>query len=289
MSLSQKAAGPRPIPAVAGIGLRTVHQEEILRDEPPLGWLEVHSENYFADGGRTIDNLMSLRASYPLSLHGVGLSMGSTDPLDREHLRKLKRLVERSEPALVSEHLSWGSVDGSHLNDLLPLPYTEEALRHMIERVGQVQDHLGRQILVENISSYLQFTHAHLTEWDFLAALVAESGCGLLLDINNVYVSACNHGFDASRYLSALPASRVQELHLAGHTRNRYGDRDILIDTHSTTVCEAVWDLYDVVLERFGAVPTLIEWDAEIPPLEVLVAEADKADRRLERLHAVAA
>jgi uncharacterized protein (UPF0276 family) len=289
MSLLQKAAGSRPVPAVAGIGLRTVHQEQILRDEPPLGWLEVHSENYFADGGRQIELLMGIRASYPLSLHGVGLSMGSTDPLDGAHLRKLKRLVDRSEPALVSEHLSWGSVDGSHLNDLLPLPLTEEALRHMIARVGQVQDHLGRQILIENISSYLQFTHSHLTEWDFLAALAEESGCGLLLDVNNVYVSACNHGFDARRYLAALPAARVQELHLAGHTRNHYGDRDILIDTHSTTVCDAVWALYDSALERFGAVPTLIEWDAQIPPLEVLMAEAHKAQRRLERLHAVAA
>ncbi len=232
---------------------------------------------------------MSVRSSYPLSLHGVGLSLGSTDPLNREHLQKLKRLVDRSEPALVSEHLSWGSIHGTHLNDLLPLPYTQEALLHMIDRIDQVQNYLGRQILIENISSYLQFTQSPLTEWDFLAALAAESGCGLLVDVNNVYVSAFNHGFDAARYLSALPARQVQELHLAGHARNRYADREILIDTHSAPVCDAVWDLYEFALSRFGAVPTLIEWDAEIPALDVLVAEAEKANRRLERTHVIAA
>jgi len=284
-----RTALPRSIPATAGIGLRAVHQSQILRDRPPIGWLEVHSENYFADGGLQIDRLMSARAIYPLSLHGVGLSLGSTDPLDREHLRRLKRLVERCEPALVSEHLSWGSVQGTHFNDLLPLPMTEEALQHMIARVGAVQDTLGRRILIENPSTYLRFAAAELTEWDFLGALAAASGCGLLLDVNNVYVSARNHGFDAGAYLSALPAEAVLEMHLAGHTVKRIGEREILIDTHSAVVCDPVWDLYRCALDRFGPVPSLVEWDAEIPALEVLLSEAAKADHYLESLNVVAA
>ena len=286
---NERAAPAGPIPAIAGIGLRTPHQEQLVRERPLVGWLEVHSENYFADGGLQVERLMAARASYPLSLHGVGLSLGSTDPLDRDHLRRLKRLVGWSEPAFVSEHLCWGSVNGTHLNDLLPLPQTEEALRHMIARVREVQDELGRQVLIENISSYLQFTHSRLTEWDFLSALATESGCGLLVDVNNIYVSACNHGFDARQYLAALPRRAVQELHLAGHSRNRYGDREILIDTHAAPVCDAVWELYEAALQCFGPVPTLIEWDAELPTLEVLLAEAAKADRRLEQVHALAA
>lgn len=286
---SIRAAPAGPIPAIAGIGLRAPHQDELLRERPRTGWLEVHSENYFADGGMQIERLMQARSRYPVSVHGVGMSLGSTDPLDREHLRKLKRLIDWSEPAFVSEHMSWGSAGGIHLNDLLPLPLTEEALAHLIARVGQLQDCLGRTILVENISSYLQFSHSRIPEWEFLAALAAESGCGLLIDVNNVYVSACNHGFDARRYLAALPRHRVRELHLAGHSRNRYGEREILIDTHSTPVCEAVWDLYDFALECYGPLPTLIEWDADIPALEVLLAEAANADRRLERVHALAA
>ncbi len=284
-----RAAPAGPIPATAGIGLRAPHHEQILSERPAAGWLEAHSENFFADGGAQIDRLMAIRSVYPLSLHGVGLSLGSADPLDREHLRRLKRLVKLSEPALVSEHLSWGSVQGTHLNDLLPLPLTEEALAHMIGRVGQLQEELGRQILIENVSSYLQFTQSRLAEWDFLTALSAESGCGLLVDVNNVYVSACNHGFDARSYLAALPRHRVQEIHLAGHTRNRYRDREILIDTHSAPVCDAVWELYEHALQCFGPVPTLIEWDAELPALDVLLAEAAKANRCLDRVHALAA
>ena len=286
---TEGAAAAGPVPARAGIGLRAPHQERVARECPAVGWLEVHSENYFADGGMQVERLMEIRAAYPLSLHGVGLSLGSADPLDPEHLRRLKRLVGWSEPAFVSEHLSWGSVAGTHLNDLLPLPQTEEALGHMIARVRQLQDELGRQVLVENISSYLRFAHSQLTEWDFLAALVAESGCGLLVDVNNVYVSACNHGFDPRQYLAALPREAVQELHLAGHSRNAYGEREILIDTHAAPVCDAVWELYEFSLQCFGAIPTLIEWDAEIPSLEVLLAEAGKAERRLERVHALAA
>ncbi len=284
-----RAAPAGPIPAIAGIGLRTPHQDRILIERPAAGWLEVHSENYFADGGLQIDRLLEARSTYPLSLHGVGLSLGSIDPLDREHLRRLNRLVARCEPAFVSEHVSWGSINGTHLNDLLPLPQTEEALAHMVCRIRQVQDELGRQILVENISSYLRFEYSPIAEWDFMTAISEEAGCGLLVDVNNIYVSACNHGFDARRYLAALPRHRVREIHLAGHSRNRYGEREILIDTHSAPVCDAVWDLYDFALDCFGPVPTLIEWDAELPTLEVLLGEAGKAKQRLERINALAA
>jgi len=277
------------IPARAGIGLRAPHHEALLADRPDVGWLEAHSENYFGDGGAQIEYLSRLCEHYPLSLHGVGLSLGSTDELDRGHLRRLKRLVDHFDPALVSEHVSWGSVGGVHMNDLLPLPYTWEAVHHVARRVADVQDALGRQILLENVSSYLQYTVSELSEWDFLAALVRESGCALLLDVNNVYVSARNHGFDARDYLAGVPRGAVREIHLAGHTVNRHGDREILIDTHSTHVCDAVWDLYDLAIRDHGPVPTLVEWDADIPALEVLVAEARAADLRREARHGLAA
>jgi uncharacterized protein (UPF0276 family) len=236
-----------------------------------------------------MDYLLRLRELYPLSLHGVGLSLGSVDPLDREHLARLKRLIERCEPGLVSEHLSWGSVNGAHLNDLLPLPYTEEALTHMIQRVREVQDYLGRQILIENVSSYLEFLNGEMREWEFLTALAFEAGCGLLLDVNNVYVSSRNHGFDARVFLSHIPRRCVGEMHLAGHSINRFGDVEILIDTHSKPVCQQVWALYDDALTRFGDTPTVIEWDAELPSLEVLIAEADRAELMMERRRDVAA
>ncbi len=277
------------IPARAGIGLRAVHHQAILSERPAVGWLEAHSENYFADGGAQIQFLEKIRSLYPLSLHGVGLSLGSTDPPNAQHLRKLERLIAWSEPSVVSEHLSWSSIDGTFLNDLLPLPYTEEALRHMIARVGELQDRLRRQILIENISSYLRFNFQQMPEWEFLAALAAASGCGLLVDVNNVYVSAHNHGFDAREFLRAIPARHVQELHLAGHSVNRHDGREILIDTHSTPVCEEVWSLFDFALRCYGPRPTLIEWDTDIPALAVLAAEADKADGFLERSHDIAA
>ncbi len=285
------AAGAASVPATAGIGLRTPHVDRILRERPSLAWLEAHSENYFQDGGAQVEKLCQARAQYPLSLHGVGLSLGSSDPLDLGHLRKLERLIRWSEPALVSEHLSWASIDGVHFNDLLPLPYTEEALRLMVARVGQVQDVLGRRILIENISSYLRFEvgSAQLKEWDFLAALAAEADCGLLVDVNNIFVSACNHGFDPHDYLAALPPQRVHEMHLAGHTVTSRGGRRILIDTHSTPVCAEVWQLYADALDRFGPVPTLIEWDTDIPALEVLMAEADRADQAMESCCGLAA
>ncbi len=265
-------------PLRAGIGLRAQHHAEIVAHQPSVGWVEAHTENYFALGGAQRSYLERIRASYELSLHGVGLSLGSTDPLDPTHLREVGRLVRQFEPMLVSEHLSWSSIEGRFTNDLLPLPYTEEALNHMISRVATVQEFLGRQILIENVSSYLQFDNSTLSEWEFLAELARKSGCGILLDINNIYVSAHNHGFDALEYIQALPRQAVKEMHLAGHTVRQVGRRQILIDTHNQHVCNPVWELYAFAVRHFGRVPTLIEWDADIPPLDVLVAEAAKAD-----------
>ena len=281
--------GPGPIPARAGIGLRAEHYDAVLETRPPVGWLEVHSENYFGAGGKPLDYLERIRAHYPLSLHGVGLSIGSTDPLDQRHLASLKHLIRRFEPALVSEHLSWSSVGGRYFNDLLPLPYTEEALDHMVGRVAQVQDVLGRQILIENPSSYLQYVESAIPEWEFLVELAARAGCGMLLDVNNIYVSARNHGFDAGAYLRAIPRHLVREIHLAGFTVNRFDGGEILIDTHNRPVWPAVWALYRQAVRRFGQIPTLIEWDTELPELAVLVDEARRADAVLEERHARAA
>jgi uncharacterized protein (UPF0276 family) len=266
----------------AGIGLRACHQREIVDDLPAVAWLEAHTENYFAPGGPQRAQLMRLGEHYPLSLHGVGLSLGSTDPLSPGHLAAVKQLERATAPALISEHLSWGCIGERHFNDLLPLPYTDEALRHMCTRVQQVQAELGRQILIENVSSYLQYSHSRLTEWDFLATLAAEAQCGVLLDLNNIYVSAVNHGFDPYVYINAIPVAVVQEFHLAGHTVNQIGQRDVLIDTHGTHVSAAVWQLYAHALRRFGAVPTLIEWDTDIPALEVLMNEAAVANQIME-------
>jgi len=271
----------------AGIGLRAIHHEEVIARSPAVGWLEVHSENFFGRGTRAM--LHDVRANHPVSLHGVGLSMGSTDPLDTRHLGEIVQLAREIEPLFVSEHLSWGSVAGRFTNDLLPLPYTEEALRHMIERVRQVQDALGREMLIENVSSYLQFADSAIPEWEFLTALTQASGCKLLLDVNNVYVSAMNHGFDPHQFLNSIPRDRVREMHLAGHSVHRVGDREIRIDTHDGPVCDEVWALYSAALDRFGTVPTLIEWDSNLPPLDELISEARKADRMLETHHARAA
>lgn len=278
-----------PLPARAGIGLRAPHYLDVLEQRPDVGWLEVHSENYFGAGGRPLYFLEQARERYPVSLHGVGLSLGSTDPIDLAHLAKLKSLERRIEPMLVSDHLSWSSVDGRYMNDLLPIPYTEEALRHVCARVTQVQDILGRRILIENPSSYLQYVESAIAEPEFLRAVATTSGCGLLLDVNNVYVSATNHGFDARQYLAALPAAAIEEIHLAGFTVNEADGGRILIDTHSHPVPEQVWDLYAQAVARFGPRPTLIEWDADLPPLATLAGEAARADRMLEPRHARAA
>jgi len=278
-----------PMPASAGIGLRAPHHLHVLSQSPTVGWFEVHSENYFADGGAQVEILERIRARYALSMHGVGLSLGSTDPLSSSHLAHLKRVVERFEPQLISEHLSFSSVNGRFANDLLPLPYTEEALRHISQRIAQTQAALGRQLLIENVSSYLTYRSSTLTEWDFLAGVAAESGCGILLDLNNIYVSAHNHGFSCEEYLRGIPLGAVQELHLAGHTRIELEGRPLLIDTHGAPVCDAVWQLYRCALQRFGPLPTLIEWDTDLPGFDVLQAEARKADALEATLHDLAA
>ena len=269
----------------AGIGLRSPHYAEFLATRPRLPLVEVHSENCFG-GGRHLDVLLDVRRDTAVSLHGVGLSLGSTDPLSDKHLASLKSLVDRVEPALVSDHLCWTSVGGVHANDLLPLPYTDEALLHVARRIAQVQTHLGRRILVENVSSYLEYRSSQMSEWDFLAELSRRSGCAILLDINNIHVSATNHGFDALDYLRAMPAEAVLEMHLAGHSVNKAQADDgreveILIDTHSRPVSAPVWSLYETALSRFGPTPTIVEWDADLPPLAGLLEEADKAQPRL--------
>jgi hypothetical protein len=273
----------------AGIGLRAPHYRDVLVERPDVAFLEVHSENYFGAGGLPLAVLDRVRCDYPLSLHGVGLSLGSTDPIDARHLGKLKALAARVEPALVSDHLSWSSVDGRFLNDLLPLPYTEESLAHVCRRVDAVQSALGRPILVENPSTYLELAASTVPEAEFLAEVALRTGCGVLLDVNNVHVSATNHGFDAKRYLDAIPAHVVGEIHLAGFTRRETDAGLVLIDTHSRPVDQAVWALYAHALRRLGPVPALVEWDCDLPPLATLVAEAKCAERLQEACHARAA
>jgi len=250
-----------------------------------VAWFEVHSENYFAEGGPALAAIDRVRADYPLSLHGVGLSLGSTDPLARLHLDKLATLIARVEPALVSEHLCWSGVAGHHFNDLLPLPFTGEALAHVCSRVAEVQDYLGQQIAVENVSAYVAFDDSTMPEWEFVAAVVRRTGCKLLLDINNVHVNAVNHGFDADCYLAAMPRDAIAEIHLAGFDSTG----PCLIDTHGARVAPEVWALYRRTIERMGPRPTLIEWDVDIPEFSVLEAEAATAAAILADRDAVAA
>jgi hypothetical protein len=273
----------------AGIGLRAPHYREVLAAGPDVAFLEVHSENYFGAGGLPLAVLDQVRRDYPVSLHGVGLSLGSTDPLDARHLGKLKTLAARIQPVFVSDHLSWSSVEGRFLNDLLPLPYTEESLAHVCRRVDAVQSVLQRSILVENPSSYLQFAASTIPEAEFLGELALRTGCDILLDVNNIHVSATNHDFDARGYLDAIPPHAVGEIHLAGFTRRNTDFGEVLIDTHSCHVDDAVWELYTHALRRLGPVPTLVEWDAELPPLATLVREAKSAERLQEACHARAA
>ena len=266
-----------PDPARAGIGLRAPHFEALAARRPPLGFLEVHSENFFAEGGPALAWLERFRADYAISLHGVGLSLGSASGLDPDHLARLARLADRIEPALVSEHLCWSRAGSRHLAELLPLPYTPESLDLMASRVAQVQDALGRPILVENVSAYLRYAHSTIPEGEFIATLARRTGCGVLLDVNNAWVNAVNHGTDPEALLRALDPASVGEIHLAGYTATDDG----LVDTHGEAVHGPVWDLYARALERTGPVPTLIEWDNELPPLDTLLGEAAKADRHL--------
>ena len=289
MALVQSRYPSTTIPLSAGIGLRAQHYKDVLANQPDVGWFEVHSENYFGKGGAPLHYLEKVRGDYPISLHGVGMSLGSVDALDKEHLNKLKGLIARIEPGLVSEHLSWSTFGGDYLNDLAPLPYTEEALSHLVDRIAQVQDYLGRQILIENPSSYLEYTYSTYLEYEFINELAWRTGCGILLDINNVYVSSHNHGWDALAYVQGIDAERVQEIHLAGHTLNRVDDKAILIDTHNQPVCAEVWALYESTVQLMGTRPTLIEWDTDLPELSDLVEETLKANTINEASHAQAA
>jgi uncharacterized protein len=256
-----------------GLGLRVDHYEAILAERPPVDWFEVLTENYLVPGGKPLDYLMRFRERYPLAMHGVSLSIGSTTTLDLEYLAQLKALAARVEPVWVSDHLCWTGVAGRNTHDLLPLPYTEEALRHVIERVRTVQEVLGRRILLENVSSYVAFRDSQLTEWEFLREVAGGADCLLLLDVNNIYVSSVNHEFDPLTYIHAIPPERVQQIHLAGHENHG----DYLIDTHDHPVPDPVWELYVAALEHVGPVSTMIERDDHIPPLQELCVELERA------------
>lgn len=285
------ADGAHPIknelPAAPGVGYKPQHLDDILADPGPVAWLEIHAENYMVDGGPQIAQLRRLRKRFPISCHGVGLSIGSEGDLDPAHLARLKRLVEWLDPASFSEHLAWSTHESGFMNDLLPVPYDEHALARVAAHVDQVQSTLNRQMLLENPSSYLQFEQSTMEETDFLAEVVRRTGCGLLLDVNNVFVSATNQGYGAKEYLDAFPIAHVGEIHLGGHDE----DLDelgapLLIDAHNNPVVDPVWHLFDYALGKTGPVPTLIEWDNDVPAWPVLAAEASRADLALARLPA---
>ena len=265
-----------------GLGLRTEHYSDFVASPQRVDWLEIISENYLVDGGKPLHFLDRIRRDYPMSMHGVSLSIGSTDPLDSDYLRQLKALVARVEPAWVSDHLCWTGTDSLNLHDLLPLPYSEATLRHLAPRVAQVQDLLGCPLLLENVSSYVSYRDDEMSEWEFIGELVARTGCQLLLDVNNIYVSSVNHGFDPQVFIDAVPAAAVRQIHLAGHEDHG----DYIIDTHDHPICDAVWDLYAYSVRRFGAVPTMIERDDHIPPLGELIAELDAVRVVAERVMA---
>ena len=267
----------RPIPELVGIGLRAEHEQAVLEQRPDIGWLEVHSENYFGIGGRPHTLLQRIREHYPISLHGVGMGLGNAEPPDRHHVHRLRRLRDSVEPFCVSEHLCWNAHRGRYFSDLLPLPQLRATAAHVATHIDALQQTLGQRILVENISTYVRFAQSEMAEEEFLLEVVERAGCGILLDVNNVYVNACNHGFDAGRYLDAIPGAMIGEVHLAGHTRRSINGRTLLLDTHDSPVCEAVWTLYRRLVGRVGPKPSLLEYDTALPPLERLVAEASLA------------
>ncbi|MBI1260887.1 MAG: DUF692 family protein [Rhizobiales bacterium] len=274
--------GFHPIPARAGIGLKPAHYAAILETQPDIGWFEVHAENYMGAGGAPHRYLETITARYPLSLHGVGLSLGSAGPLDRAHAKRLRALVDRYRPALVSEHLAWTRFGATHFNDLLPLPLTDETLALVRAHVDETQQILGRQMLIENPSTYVRFDGPQMSEPDFLVALAEATGCGLLIDVNNVQVSSVNHMRDARAWLDAIPGALVHEVHLAGHAIEMIGGERLLIDNHGGRVSDAVMALYRRFVERVGSQPTLIEWDMDVPSLDVLLEEAVRAERVLD-------
>ena len=265
-----------------GLGLRKDHYETIISERPPVDWFEILTENYMVEGGKPLYYLDRIRQDYPLVMHGVSLSIGSTDPLNTGYLKQLKTLMQRVEPEWISDHLCWTGLNGNNFHDLLPLPYTEEAIDHVADRIGRVQDYLGRQILLENLSSYVSFNTSLMSEWEFLGAVVEKADCLMLLDVNNIYVSSVNHGFDPMEYVSGVPAERVWQFHLAGHTANESGR--ILIDTHDQPVRDDVWSLYEKTADLLGPVSTMIERDDNIPPLGDLLMELDQARQIAEPL-----
>lgn len=272
--------GFAPRQASAGIGLRHAHYSDFLKEKKPVAWLEVHAENFLNFNTPAFHILERLREDYPISLHAVNLSLGSSDGIDDEHVKRVKALIDRINPFLVSDHLSWGRIDGYYLNDLLPVPYTQEALTLFESAITRIQDIFERPLLIENPSSYLQYRESNIDEAEFLTTLVHRTGSGILLDINNIYVSCCNHRWDMDTYLKAIPPAKVKEIHLAGHSLQGA----IRIDDHGSHVCKDVWDLYQKSINLFGAVPTLIEWDTNVPALETLMGEASKAQDILDRV-----
>ncbi|CUH44178.1 MNIO family bufferin maturase [Ruegeria atlantica] len=275
------------LPAAPGVGYKPQHYDQILDHAHPVGWLEIHAENYMGDGGRPLAQLRHLSEKFPISVHGVGLSIGGEGSLDPDHLARLKHLVDWLNPASFSEHLAWSAHDSHFLNDLLPLPYTDETLERICAHIDQVQETVGRQMLLENPSSYLAFEESTWSEPDFLQEIARRTGCGLLLDVNNVFVSATNLDFSPQRYIDAYPLDNVREIHLGGHDEDEddHG-RPLLIDSHGREVVDPVWTLLDYVLDRSGPKPVLIEWDTDVPDWSVLRAEADRAQAALDRIPA---
>jgi len=270
--------GISPRQASAGIGLRHAHYPEFLKEKQPVAWLEVHAENYLNFNTPAFHILERLCEDYPISLHAVNLSLGSSDGIDEDHVRRVKALIDRINPFLISDHLSWGRIDGYYLNDLLPIPYTQEALTLFESTITRIQDIFERPLLIENPSSYLQYKVSEMEEVDFLTTLVHRTGSGIVVDINNIYVSCCNHGWDADAYLKAIPPAKVKEIHLAGHSLQGA----TRIDDHGSPICKDVWELYQKSIGLFGPVPTLIEWDTNVPSLETLITEASKAQGILD-------
>ncbi|MEH6444173.1 MAG: DUF692 domain-containing protein [Oceanospirillaceae bacterium] len=268
-----------------GIGLRSPHHQQILLEQPDIAWLEVHSENFFTENSHQRKVLDELSEKYPLSFHGIGLSLGSTDALNNKHLAAMKALIDSYKPALISEHLSWSSVNSRYFNDLLPVPYTAESLNLICDRLNQVQDYLGRELLVENPTTYLAFKDSSMSEWEFLNEIHHRCQCGLLLDLNNIYVNSVNLGLDAQQYLQQITVDAVKEIHLAGFTRKQLDNGEILIDTHGSVVSEPVWEMFNAFRKQSNA-PALIEWDTDIPELSVLLQQADRA--KAEQLNAIA-
>lgn len=282
MAATTSSAFAPTVPTAAGIGLREPHREAFVAAGCPVPWVEIHPENYLVPGGPRLAGILRVRGELPVSCHGVGLSLGSAGGLDPDHLMRLRALYDRLEPGLISEHLSWSVTDATYLNDLLPLPYTEDSLDRVRRNIDHAQDVFGRRILVENPAACIAFADSAIPEAEFLAELVARTGCGLLLDVNNLYVSSVNLGFDRTAWLAAIPADAVGELHLAGHARMTVGGEELLIDDHGSAVGDAVMALYADVLDRVGPRPVLVEWDNDLPPLDLLLAEAGRAQRLLD-------